>query len=161
MLSLQPSSTLKKCTPNLLPARLNHNGPIHDTQRYFTPSQASDCKLSSKDTTCTASETSHVYFRGRHLHGTALPLPANYTGAVVSVTDKALPRISSQPEQDEHDHEDEDEGAEVKIMEQIGTFDQVMVWGHGGTVDLSQDVYGRGLGEWVGFAEGIHGDEDE
>lgn len=36
MLSIQ-STNSNKCTPNLLPARLNHNGPINNTQRYWSP----------------------------------------------------------------------------------------------------------------------------
>jgi ribonuclease H2 subunit C len=43
----------------------------------------------------------------------------------------------------------------------VGTFDEVMVWGHGGQVDVNQDVYARGLGEWVEWAGRMHGDEDE
>lgn len=27
----------QKCTPNLLPARINHAGPINDTKRYWKP----------------------------------------------------------------------------------------------------------------------------
>lgn len=34
MLAIHPSNP-RKCTPNLLPARLNHNGPINDTDRYW------------------------------------------------------------------------------------------------------------------------------
>jgi hypothetical protein len=36
MLSIQTADS-KKCTPNLLPARINHNGPINNTQRYWAP----------------------------------------------------------------------------------------------------------------------------
>lgn len=37
-----------------------------------------------------------------------------------------------------------------------------MVWGHGGEVDASRDVFVRGVNEWVGFAESMHvEDEDE
>jgi ribonuclease H2 subunit C len=49
---------------------------------------------------------------------------------------------------------------EVKIAEQVGTFDEVVVWGHGGEVDGSQDVFIRGMNEWVGFAESMHVDEE-
>ena len=50
---------------------------------------------------------------------------------------------------------------EVKIAEQIGTFDEVVVWGHGGTVDEGSDMFVRGLREWVGFAESMHCDEED
>lgn len=51
---------------------------------------------------------------------------------------------------------------EVKIAEQIGEFDEVVVWGHGGAVDEGSDMFVRGVREWVGFAESMHCDvEDE
>lgn len=44
MLSIQPPSASKpqKCTPNLLPARIHHDGPINDPQRYWTPEKDED-----------------------------------------------------------------------------------------------------------------------
>ena len=153
MLSIQPSKP-QKCTPNLLPARINHNGPILSTLQYWKPS--TDKK-----------GTQHAYFRGRHLYGTTLPLPENYTGAILNVTDKQLPQPRKQAPV-ERSNEDEDVGeeedslpVEVKIAEQIGEFDEVVVWGHGGEVDGGQDMFVRGLREWVGFAESMHVDGDE
>ena len=108
----------------------------------------------------------HAYFRGRHLHGTTLPLPQNYTGAILHVTDKQLPQTRTQQQQpaDEDDEDAEVEESmpvEVKIAEQVGEFDEVMIWGHGGEVDGSGDAFVRGMNEWVGFAESMHGDEEE
>ena len=56
------------------------------------------------------------------------------------------------------DVDEEAEKVEVKIVEQVGSFEEVVIWGHGGEVDASQDCYVRGLGEWIGFAESMHGD---
>lgn len=39
MLAIQPSSKSQKCTLNLLPARLNHNGPINDAEQYWKPTK--------------------------------------------------------------------------------------------------------------------------
>ena len=108
----------------------------------------------------------HAYFRGRHLHGTTLPLPQNYTGAILHVTDKQLPQTRTQPQQpaDEDDEDAEVEESmpvEVKIAEQVGEFDEVIIWGHGGEVDGSGDAFVRGMNEWVGFAESMHVDEEE
>ncbi|KAH7061940.1 ribonuclease H2, subunit C, partial [Paraphoma chrysanthemicola] len=157
MLSIQPSRP-QKCTANLLPARINHNGPVNDTERYWKPS--TDEK-----------GTQHAYFRGRHLHGTKLPLPENYTGVVLNVTDKEAPKTQTQAHQrqqaqhDEDDAEDEDGledmDVEVKIAEQIGEFDEIMVWEHGGQVDEERDGFVRGVREWTGFAETMHVDEEE
>jgi len=174
MLSLQATAP-KKCTPNLLPLRINHNGPINDTQRYWTPESSEDgthpspninssieCNISWTELIRFAG-TQHAYFRGRHLHGTPLALPENYTGAVMHGTEKVLPQSHTSKEQNEVDEEDmEKEGdVEVKIMEQVGSFDEVLVWGHGGKVDQSQDVYARGLGEWIEWAECMHGEDEE
>lgn len=114
--------------------------------------------------------TQHVHFRGRHLHGTPLPLPSHYTGAVLSITDKLAPQAPSQPRTTEPTHDDGDEDIdeavdelpeEVKIAEQIGEFDEVVVWGHGGTVDEGSDFFVRGVREWVGFAEAMHCEEED
>jgi len=156
MLSIQPSKP-QKATPNLLPLRINHNGPINSTQQYWKPS--TDEK-----------GTHHVYFRGRHLHGKPIPLPENYTGAVLHITDKQLPqqRAQTQPlnsgEEDEDGDDDveveESMPVEVKIAEQVGEFAEVVVWEHGGEVDGSGDMFVKGIDEWIGFAESMHMDDD-
>ncbi|KAG9200858.1 hypothetical protein G6514_006566 [Epicoccum nigrum] len=185
MLAIQPtlsnpsssssSSSSKTCTPHLLPARINHNGPIHNTQRYWAPS------VDEKG-------THHVHFRGRHLHGTPLPIPPGYTGAVLLTTEKVLPRVpkpnpsvmhhldsdgngDGEPMYahercvDEEGNPADDEGGymeeeEVKMAQEVGSFEELVVWGHGGVVGEG-DEYVRGIREWVGFAEGMHCDEEE
>lgn len=164
MLSIHPSPastptpTQQKSTPHLLPCRINHNGPINNTSRFFRP--FTDEK-----------GTQHVHFRGRHLHGTTLPLPAGYTGAVLDITDKLAPQARTVPrapttqtiddgEDVDGDEEMEMEMEEVKVAEQIGEFDSVVVWGHGGTVEEG-DAFLRGMKEWVGFAEAMHCDEED
>jgi ribonuclease H2 subunit C len=102
----------------------------------------------------------HAYFRGRHLHGTVLPLPANYTGALLHITDKPLPqpqsRSHAQLDNDRMDDDDEEEAmVDVKIAEQVGDFEEVVVWGHAGEVEKGKDAFVRGLEEWVSFAEAI------
>ncbi|KAF1924271.1 uncharacterized protein M421DRAFT_424912 [Didymella exigua CBS 183.55] len=150
MLSIQPSSP-KKHTPNLLPARINHNGRIPTTPHHWTP-------------TTDEKGTRHVHFRGRHLHGTTLPLPATHTGAILLVTDKPAPPAPAKCLDEDADADgdgDMDEVPEdVKIAEQIGEFDELVVWGHGGTVDEG-DMYIRGVREWIGFAASMHCDDED
>ncbi|KAF2268839.1 ribonuclease H1 small subunit [Lojkania enalia] len=144
MLAIQPTSSgSQKCTPNLLPARLNHNGPINATERYWKPESSEDGKPKA-------------YFRGRHLHGTPLPLPSNYTGAILHITDKNLPAMDNDKMEAGVDDEEESEKVEVKVAEQVGTFGEVMLWEHGGAIDKDEDTYTRGIGEWIGFAEAMH-----
>jgi ribonuclease H2 subunit C len=50
---------------------------------------------------------------------------------------------------------EEEEGKEdVKIMEEIGTFNEVLVWGHEAVAD-GEDIYIRSLEEWIGIAESV------
>ncbi|KAF2121087.1 ribonuclease H2, subunit C [Lophiotrema nucula] len=147
MLAIQSSTkSSQKCTPNLLPARLNHNGPVNDTERYWKPER-------------TENEKNHAYFRGRHLHGTSLALPANYTGAVLQITDKDVPTTNSnrmETEDNEEEDDEESQKVEVKLIEQVGEFDEFMIWGHGGSIDASEDTYARAIKEWIGFSEAMH-----
>lgn len=166
MLSIRSSSKERKCTPNLLPARLNHDGLINDTQRYWTPEKDNEGRhipsrnLKRNNLISHGAGTSHAYFRGRHLYGTSIALPENYTGAILHVTDKPLPPKRDAKESAEEDDEDETEKVDVMIAERQGTFDEVMVWGHGGVVDEKEDAYVRGIKEWIGFAEAMHEEED-
>ena len=57
--------------------------------------------------------------------------------------------------------DDEDEEAEpTKVLEEIGTFDEMIVWGH---EQVPEDDYTfvRGVEEWIGFAEAMHSFDDE
>lgn len=83
----------------------------------------------------------------------------------MNVTEKSLPvstNTSSSKVRQEDDDEDEDAEMEdeVKIAEEVGKFDHIVIWEHGGKVDVENSAFVRGLGEWIGFAEGMHWDED-
>ncbi|ORX95701.1 ribonuclease H2, subunit C [Clohesyomyces aquaticus] len=160
MLAIQSSSSKppQKCTPNLLPARLNHNGPVHNTSQYWNPTETPPNSNSTAETEGSnpfTASTQTAYFRGRALDGISLSLPANYTGAVLNITGKDLPSVNSgrAPEDEE---EEESEQMEAKVAEEVATFDKFVVWGHGGAVDKSQDAYVRAVEEWIGFAEAMH-----
>lgn len=86
---------------------------------------------------------------------------------MVRQTEKLLPELNQNngtksnsngmvPPVDDDKDEDEDEAEPVKILEEIGSFDEVMVWGHE-QVPAGDDVFVRGMEEWIGFAEAIHG----
>jgi ribonuclease H2 subunit C len=157
MLAIHPSSP-QKTTPNLLPTRIHHNGPVNSVARYWAPS--TDDK-----------GTQHVHFRGRHLHGTSIPLPSTHAGAVLHVTDEIAPKTtiqssSTKAQQQDDDQDDDDDGdmgeeVEVKVAKQIGSFDEIVIWEHGGTVDAERDGFVRGLGEWVEWAGRMHCEDDE
>jgi ribonuclease H2 subunit C len=74
---------------------------------------------------------------------------------------QAQTRDQALHDDDDDDVEAEGEIEEVKVAEQIGTFDAVVVWDHGGPVDAERDMYIRGVREWIGFAESMHVEDDE
>ena len=78
------------------------------------------------------------------------------TGAVLSSTDRVLPqnrrdsaRLNAPDEV--ADEEDEDEEV-VKVLEEKGSFDEAVLWGHESTPEEG-DPYVKGIEEWIAFAE--------
>ncbi|KAK4494860.1 hypothetical protein PRZ48_014216 [Zasmidium cellare] len=141
MLSLAPSSNLKKTTPNILPAKIHHNGPIPIAQRHWNP----------QPTPNSTTQEQTVYLRGRKLLGKKVPLPEGYEGVVLQKSEKTLPK--PRPEDGDGNGEGE-EDVEVRVMEEKGRFQEVVVWGHE-VVSGEEDVYRKGVEEWVGFAEAL------
>ena len=96
------------------------------------------------------------------------------TGVIVCETDRVLP-LSQSPtatgsdakapsnanpmtdgEEDENEEEVEDAVEPTKILEEVATFDDILVWGHE-QVPSEEDVFVRGVQEWLAFAEAMHG----
>jgi ribonuclease H2 subunit C len=74
----------------------------------------------------------------------------------VRSTDRLLPK----PDCDQGDQHDGDELVETRIMEQVGQFQELIVWEHHAKPNGMEDVYVRGLDEWVGFAAKVHAFEN-
>ncbi|KAK5731200.1 hypothetical protein LTR15_001139 [Elasticomyces elasticus] len=157
MLSIKPTQTPRRLTPNILPCTIHHNGPLKIAKRYWTPQHSSDKK------------TSTAYLRGRKLRGRVVKLPAGYQGVLLQKTDRyAQPNADTQQgasrrtpldeEDDLNEALDDDEG-EVKVMEQKAVFDEVVVWGHE-VLPEDGDEYVKGIEEWIAFAEAMHGTHD-
>ncbi|KIV80918.1 hypothetical protein PV11_08383 [Exophiala sideris] len=153
MLALhQTSSSSHKSTANILPCRIHHDGPTKVTKRYWSPQDGKDGTKTS-------------YFRGRRLRGRVIKLPADYHGVVAESTDRYLPQpIKSQSgptftavdEDIEIEEEEEEPPEPVRILDQVSTFDEVIVWGHD-RLPSSDDPFVKGIEEWISFAEAIHG----
>ncbi|TVY92022.1 Uncharacterized protein LAWI1_G001677 [Lachnellula willkommii] len=149
MLAIQKSKSHKgKCTPNILPCRINYNGPVNASKRYWEPRTNIDNKTTS-------------YFRGRKLHGKKLKIPKGYQGIVVSNTDRILPADAVVVNGDGDGDLDVEESPEVKVMEEQAGFGELMVWGHEALPDGLADPYVRGVEEWVAFAGQIHSLSDD
>ncbi|KAI9878159.1 MAG: hypothetical protein M1830_001728 [Pleopsidium flavum] len=157
MLSIQSKTEQpQKCTPNVLPCRVHHNGPANATERYWSPSTDADGKKVA-------------YFRGRKLDGKCVKIPDDYRGVVMRSTDRKLPRglhsagpshvftnaAAEQVDDEEDDEEEEEEEEPVKILEERASFDEVVLWGHESMPDKN-DLYAKGIDEWISFAETMH-----
>ncbi|CAD0037710.1 unnamed protein product, partial [Aureobasidium pullulans] len=118
MLAIKKSEKSTSCVANVLPCRIQHNGPVNATTRHWTPESSSD------------GQTNTAYFRGRKLNGKTVNLPEGYRDASSS--------LSSTPE--------------TKILQEVATFDKIVVWGHEVQPDGQEDVYVRGVSEWIGLA---------
>jgi len=59
-------------------------------------------------------------------------------------------------EEIEIEEEEEEPSEPAKILEELSTFDEVIVWGHD-QVPTSEDPFVKGIEEWISFAEAIHG----
>lgn len=71
MLAVKRSEKTPTCAVNVLPCRIQHNGPVHASTRHWTPEITSDGNQNS---------TATAYFRGRKLNGRVLDLPEGYRG---------------------------------------------------------------------------------
>ncbi|KIW21084.1 hypothetical protein PV08_01663 [Exophiala spinifera] len=151
MLALQrKSSPAGSCTANILPCRIHHDGPTKVTKRYWSPRDEKD-------------QTKTAYFRGRRLRGRVIAIPQGYHGVVARSTDRYLPQppkprptYTAVDEDIEIEDEEEEPPEPVKVLEEVTTFDDVIVWGHD-QVPSQDDAFVKGLEEWISFAEAIHG----
>ncbi|MCJ1417773.1 hypothetical protein MMC32_004118 [Xylographa parallela] len=165
MLSIQPSvskcsspPSIPKLTPNILPCRVNHSGPVNASKRYWNVEEDERGRKMA-------------YFRGRKLLGREVKISDSYRGAIVCETDRFLP-LSEAPnatgsgtkaptttsptaEDVEDEDEEEDDIEPTKILEEVATFDDILVWGHE-QVPGEEDVFVRGVQEWLTFAEAMH-----
>ncbi|KAL3476249.1 ribonuclease H2 non-catalytic subunit-domain-containing protein, partial [Aspergillus californicus] len=146
MFAIQPQQTAEpkpsdNCTPNILPCRIHHDGPVSSLDRYWTPTP--DEKDKSLQT---------AYFRGRKLRGRRVQIPEGYEGIVATHTDREMPTTIDDTSISGEEAELEEP---VKILEKQATFDDYVVWGHE-TIPAADDPFVKGVEEWVKFAETMH-----
>ncbi|CAD0039483.1 unnamed protein product [Aureobasidium pullulans] len=147
MLAIKKSEKSTSCVANVLPCRIQHNGPVNATTRHWTPESSSD------------GQTNTAYFRGRKLHGKTVNLPEGYRGAILQKTNTILPPTitpsTSTSLEDEEDASSSSSTPETKILQEVATFDKIVVWGHEVQPDGQEDVYVRGVSEWIGLATAV------
>jgi len=91
-----------------------------------------------------------AYFRGRKLYARQVKVPKGYKGVVMSRTERVLPR----PAVEDREEDDEEKEIEVKVIEEAGEWDSIMVWGHEIVMD-EEDPYVRGVEEWIDFSAAV------
>jgi ribonuclease H2 subunit C len=177
MLSIKKKEE-QQCSPNILPCRIDHDGPVNGMPRYWTPEKAEGESglihdphkkfLANRPQMAhlllTFADGSSVERLSNCLRAieVSLALLMRYPrlttcqGAILQSTDKALPQTSDNTQADEgNDEEEEDIKVEVKIAEELASFDHVTVWGHESIPTDSEDVYIKGVEEWINFAEAV------
>jgi ribonuclease H2 subunit C len=157
MLAIEKSKSHRgKCTPNVLPCRINHNGPVDASKRYWNPTKTLGKIYALICVYCAnfpADGKTVAYFRGRKLHGKQINVPKGYRGVVASSTDRILPKSTTAVEDDEVVEVEKE--VDVKIMEEQSEFDHIMLWGHEALPDEVSDPYVRGMEEWIALAEHV------
>ncbi|KAG2169462.1 hypothetical protein VTO58DRAFT_101472 [Aureobasidium pullulans] len=151
MLAIKKPEKSTSCVANVLPCRIQHNGPVNATTRHWTPESSSD------------GQTNTAYFRGRKLNGKTVNLPEGYRGAILQKTNTILPpNITPSTSTSLEDEEDASSSStpETKILQEVTTFDKIVVWGHEVQPDGQEDVYVRGVSEWIGLATAMNSFDD-
>ncbi|PYH94111.1 ribonuclease H2 subunit C [Aspergillus ellipticus CBS 707.79] len=148
MFALQPAqkssdneTSADQFTPNILPCRIHHDGPVETLGRYWTPeTDENDKNLQTS------------YFRGRRLRGLRVAIPEGYEGVVAMPTDRVMPSTQTNADVEVEEVELEEP---VKVLEKQGTFDEYIVWAHD-WVPAADDSYVKGVEEWIKLAEAMH-----
>ncbi|KAE8354620.1 ribonuclease H2 non-catalytic subunit-domain-containing protein [Aspergillus coremiiformis] len=129
-------------TPNILPCRIHHDGPVPRLNRYWR-SEADE-----KDKNLRT-----AYFRGRKLRGRRVAIPEGYEGVVALPTERLMP--STQGNASPMISEEAEQEEPVKVLEKQATFNEYVVWGHE-FAPGADDSFVKGVEEWLKLAEVIH-----
>ena len=100
-----------------------------------------------------------AYFRGRKLRGQEIGVPQGYRGIVVEEAGSettAFQNTEKRVLKGEEGEEMEEEQKEVTMLNELGSFDKLLIWNHESMVD-GDDPFVKGLSEWIDFAEAVSG----
>lgn len=155
-----PKQTVASANPNIIPCKVNYNGPTNASKRHWNP----ETETSGQKT---------AYFRGRKLLGRDVVVPEGYkgtikclgpkailtkSGLVLEKTGQTLPSqvAAAQPlGDDEEPEEDESEQPDVGLLKQVSRFDKITIWGHETLPLDEEDPYLKGMQEWMTFAQNV------
>ncbi|KHJ36353.1 putative rna exonuclease 4 [Erysiphe necator] len=154
MFAIKKGNTEKRnYTVNILPCRINYNGPISTSKRYWNPSDLPDGQKVA-------------FFRGKKLCGKHLRMPRTYQKVVLSKTDQIMPRLSKNTVEnvtcnEKEQNLDEESDPIVHFVEEQSEFDSIVIWGHESLPDETVDPFARGIQEWIDFSALLHSYEDQ
>ena len=74
-------------------------------------------------------------------------------GVVLRHTDRAMPKATSSRAFLHEEIEPENEEQVIKVVEECGTFEDFVVWGHDRSPEATEDPYTKGMKEWINLAE--------
>ncbi len=96
------------------------------------------------------------------MKGKNAKIPDGYTGTILSkagTENEAAEETTKQLERDgeeleEEEDEEGEESEEVQALEEMASFDKIVLWGHESLVE-GDDPFVKGVEEWIGFAEAV------
>ncbi|KAI9901446.1 hypothetical protein N3K66_003263 [Trichothecium roseum] len=138
ILAIDDSASKAKAVANLLPCKVQHDGPVDPIEAYWKPTKEDN-------------GIQTAYFRGRKLQGKTVSLPQNYRGVVMRRKGDQ-PKANEMPEDDDVVEVDMS-APEMGAMEVTAEFDNVVIWGHEAVADAAADPYVRGMEEWLSIAD--------
>ena len=155
----------KRCTPNILPCRIHHDGPVDASPRYWAPETAKGQSplgflwhwVKRPTHSSVTDGKPEAYFRGRRLRGQELEVPQGYRGVIVKEAgkEKAGPHNIEQGEVEGEEWEErEEEQEEITLLNEVGSFDKLLIWNHESVVE-GDDAFVKGLCEWMSLAEAV------
>ncbi|KAJ9192169.1 hypothetical protein DTO164E3_8505 [Paecilomyces variotii] len=130
-------------TPNILPCRIHHDGPLESLERYWKP-------LVDEN-----GDAQTAHFRGRKLRARRVAVPEGYKGVVAMPTDRVLHPKTNRKAELQNGEQDGELEEPIKVLETQATFDEFVVWGHE-IMPAADDPFVKGVEEWIKFAEAMH-----
>lgn len=64
-------------------------------------------------------------------------------------------RVREDGEEEDDDEEEEEEEEQIASLNELATFQSVVVWDHEKIIEGNEDALVKGLNEWIHFAEAV------
>ena len=88
------------------------------------------------------------------MRGKEIKVPAGYKGVIITERDEEKLGGKTIDKQDVNKRDGLEEENDVKVLQELGSFDELVLWGHESIVE-GEDTFVKGMEEWIGFAEAV------